>query len=138
MSFPDISTFPRSRPGPYELQMGRQISKVLSVFADQIPDAESHQCVADLMATPQHWSAGHAVFREVRKRLLEAMAREDGAHAAQYFLEEACCQAVYNATDPQDAFDSSSPYFVVPAAFQLAHQIGVPVDALVHAVSSNE
>jgi hypothetical protein len=103
-----------------------------------MPDAESHRYVADLVATPQHWSAGHAVFREVRKRFLGAMDRGDCAKAAQYFLEEACCQAVYNATDPRDAFDPSSPYFVIPAAFKLAREIGVPVDTLVRVVGSGE
>lgn len=86
MAFPDIGTFPESDPGPYERQMGRMIAGLLAVFADRIPDSESNARVAELAGNPSRWSAGHAVFNEVRGRLLTAMATKERARGCQYIL----------------------------------------------------
>lgn len=129
MPFPDIRSFkPESgEPGPYEIQMGRQIASVLSVFTAHVPDAQSHAHVSELVATPKHWSAAHAVFDEVRSRFLTCQhtGRGDSARAWQYLFEEACCQAVYNATAPDDPFDESAPFFVIPSAIYLAEHLGL-------------
>jgi hypothetical protein len=136
VGFPNINKFPESHPGPYERQMGGYIVGLLRVFAGRVPDAESHARVAELAATPGRWSAGHAVFDEVRDRLLAAMDRGDELRAGQYSFEESCCQAVYNATDPPDAFDPSSAFFVVAQAMGLARSVGVPLDAVAQVLSS--
>jgi hypothetical protein len=57
--------------------MGDIIARVLRVFAGRVPDAESHGRVTELVAAPARWSAGHAVFDEVRRRLLAAMKGKD-------------------------------------------------------------
>lgn len=137
MGFPDIDRFPESHPGPYERQMGRYIVALLRVFAGRVPDAESHACVVELAANPSRWSAGHAVFDEVRHRLLAAMDSGDRRRSAQYALEESCCQAVYNATAPPDPFDPSSAFFVVAQALGLARLIGVPLDAVAGVFASD-
>jgi hypothetical protein len=128
MAFPDINKFPESHPGPYERQMGGYIAGLLRVFAGCVPDAESNTCVAELAANPSRWSAGHAVFDEVRRRLLATMT--DRMRSGQYYFEESCCQAVYNATEPPDPFDPSSAFFVVGQALGLARLVGVPLDAV--------
>jgi hypothetical protein len=131
VTFPDIHTFPESHPGPYERQMGGYIAGLLRVFVGRVPDAESNTRVLELATTPDRWSAGHAVFDEVRHRLLGAMNAEDRARECQYGFEESCCEALYNATDPTDPFDSGSAFFVAGQALGLARTVGVPVDAVV-------
>jgi hypothetical protein len=131
MPFPDITLFRPSHTGPYELGMGEVIGRLLDLFRDHVPDAESAAHVGELAATPRLWSAGHAVFDEVRRRTLAAIKAKDAARLAQYGFEEKCCQSLYNATDARDPFDASAPFFVAPAAFRLAEAVGLPVDAVV-------
>jgi hypothetical protein len=95
-----------------------------------VPDAESHARTAELAATPNRWSAGHALFDEIRDRLLAATKRRDEIRSGQYAFEESCCQAMYNATEPPDPFDPSSAFFVVAQAMGLARLLGVPLDAI--------
>jgi hypothetical protein len=110
VGFPDINKFPESYPGPYERQMGGYIVGILRVFAGSVPDAESNAAVLALAAAPDRWSAGHAVFDEVRHRLLATTRDKDKARVWQYSFEESCCQAMYNATEPPDPFDPSSAF----------------------------
>jgi hypothetical protein len=130
MPFPDITKFPGSPSGPYERDMGRQIFELLRVFNGRVPDSESHQRVLELAASPRFWAAAHAVFDEVRKRMLVASDQQDHPRILQYELEESCCKAIYNATGALDEFDTCSPFFVVPNALGLARKIGLPLDAV--------
>jgi len=123
VGFPDIAGFPKSHPGPYERGMGRTIAALLRVFRDRVGDSESAAKVAELAGTPDRWSAAHAVFDEVRDRLLKVGG--DTPLSRQYAFEEACCQSLYNAATADDPFDPSAPFFVAPAAFDLAEALGV-------------
>jgi hypothetical protein len=96
LGFPNIKSFPESHPGPYERQMGGYIVGLFRVFAGCVPDSESNSQVLELASTPGRWSAGHAVFDEVRHRLLAATKAKDEAREGQYCFEESCCQAMYN------------------------------------------
>ncbi|MBK8258531.1 MAG: hypothetical protein IPK82_38460 [Polyangiaceae bacterium] len=131
MTFPDIRAFPVSHPGPYERQMGGFIARLLRLFAGRVPDPESHARVAELATAPDRWSAGHAVFDEVRRRLLAAMKGDDKPRALQHSFEESCCQAMYNSIKPPDPFDPGSAFFIATQALGLARVIGVPVEAVV-------
>lgn len=131
MAFPEISKFPQSYPGPYELQMGNLIANLLILFAGRVPDAESNAHVTELAVTTARWSAGHAVFDEVRKRLLAAMEEKDRIRQSQYHFEESCCQAIYNATNADDLFDPSSAFFIAPQAISLARAVGVLPETVV-------
>jgi hypothetical protein len=115
--------------------MGDIIARVLRVFAGRVPDDESHARVAELVAAPARWSAGHAVFDEVRRRLLAAMKAKDTPREWQHSFEESCCQAVYNATYPPDPFDPGSAFFVAPQALGFARVVGVPVAEIVAALA---
>jgi hypothetical protein len=130
VTFPDIRTFPASRPGPYERQMSGIIAGLLRLFAGHVPDPESNARVAELASTPDRWSAGHAVFDEVRRRLLAATKAGGESRGWQYHFEESCCQAMYNAVRPPDPFDPGSAFFVAPQALGLARGVGVPVEAV--------
>ncbi|QDU19735.1 hypothetical protein [Urbifossiella limnaea] len=131
MAFPELDDFPERHPGPYECQMGGIITDLLRVFVGRVPDAESHARVAELAATPARWSAGHAVFDEIRRRLLAAMKAKDVPRECQHHFEESCCQALYNATAPADPFDPGSAFFVAPQALGLARAVGVPAAEVV-------
>lgn len=130
VTFPNINNFPESHPGPYERQMGGYIGGLLRAFAGHVPEAESNTRVLELAATPGRWSAGHAVFDEIRHRLLAAIKAKDEPREWQYSFEESCCQALYNATEPPDPFDPSSAFFVVAQALGLARAVGVPLEAV--------
>jgi len=130
VGFPNIHRYPESHPGPYERQMGGYIVALLRLSERCVPDAESHTCVAELAANPDRWSASHAVFDEVRHRLLGVMNRGDRIRSGQYHFEESCCQAMYNTTEPPDPFDASSAFFVVAQALGLARLVGVSLDLI--------
>ncbi|MGF1580484.1 MAG: hypothetical protein ACFCD0_14070 [Gemmataceae bacterium] len=51
--------------------MANVIVKLLELFWDYLPDKESSACVLELAQTPGRWSAGHAVFDEIRSRLVD-------------------------------------------------------------------
>jgi hypothetical protein len=137
LAFPNTRRFPESHPGPYERQMGGMIAGLLRVFAGRVPDAESNSSVAELTREPARWSAGHAVFDEVRRRLLAA-AGKDRPREWQYQFEESCCQAMYYATNPTDPFDPASGFFVVPQALGLARVIGLTIEEVVAALTRDE
>lgn len=130
MAFPNINTFPESHPGPYEQQMGQYIVRLLHLFDGRMPDPESHAHVLELASTPERWSAAHAVFNELRQRLLAASKSNDESRERQYCFEESCCQAIYNATVPPDPFDPSSAFFVMAEALDMAKAFGIPLDAI--------
>ena len=110
--------------------MGGYIAGLLRVFAGSAPDTESNARVLELASTPGRWSAGHAMFDEVRDRLLAATKAKGGARVSQYSFEESCCQAMYNATEPSDPFDPSSAFFVVAQALGLAQAVGIPLEVV--------
>jgi hypothetical protein len=111
--------------------MGGFIAGLLRLFAGHVPDPESNARVAELAAAPDRWSAGHAVFDEVRRRQLAATKAEEVPRRWQYHFEESCCQAMYNAVNPPDPFDPGSAFFVAPQALGLARVVGMPVEAVV-------
>ncbi len=135
MPFPDIHNYPKSYPGPYERGMGKLIASLLRLFAGHVSDSVSNACVLELAITPERWSAGHAVFDEVRRRLLAVKDRTQGE---QYCFEESCCQAMYNATDPSDPFDPGSAFFVAGQALKLARVVGVPVETVVAVLAPDQ
>jgi len=130
VAFPKINSFPQCDPGPYELQMGRYILGILKALSGHVPDSDSHAQVTMLAAAPEHWTAGHAIFDEIRGRFLRASDQNDCLKSAQYAFEESCCQAMYNATEPVDPFDPSSAFFVVAQALGLASELGIPLDTI--------
>jgi hypothetical protein len=134
--FPNIQSYPHGHPNPNERNMGQVIAQLLRLFVGHVPDPESASRVAELATTTARWSAAHAVFDEVRTRLLAAIEIKDRLRAAQYSFEELCCKALYNATEPDDPFDPSSPFWVPGAAFELARAVGLPCEAVAAALLS--
>lgn len=135
MHYPEIDSFPKTRlSGPYARQMGASIANLLKLFHGKVPDAESNAHVLDLAVTLDRWSAGHALFDVVRGRNLAATNSKDSVRCAQYSFEESCLQAMYNESNPDDPFDSVSPYWVVPSAIGLARAIGMPVETVLAAM----
>jgi hypothetical protein len=113
--------------------MGAVITKLLLLFNDHVSDHESASRVAELAAASNRWSAGHGVFREIRGRLLASQKLNDRVRSAQYFFEEICCEAMYNASGPHDPFDSSAPFFVAEAAFRFAEAVALPAESVIQA-----
>lgn len=136
MAFPDLTSFGGAYPGPYERQMGGVIVALLRLATAQSPDAESNSHVLTLATIPESWSAAHRSFDEVRRRRLQASRMQDQLREAQYRFEEACCQAMYNATEPDDPFDPSAAFYVVPYALDLARAVNVSCTAVVAAIAS--
>jgi hypothetical protein len=118
--------------------MGGGITGLLRLFRGRVPDAESNVRLLELATTPARWSAGHAVFDEIRRRLLAASRAKDRLREWQHHFEESCCKAMYNATYPNDPFDPGSAFFVVPQALGLARVVGVPVEAVAAVLAPEE
>jgi len=136
MAFPDIHACPVGQPNPYERNMGVVIKELLRLFHDHVPDTENATAVLELASTQQHWSAAHGVFDEIRTRLNAASTANDETRAMQYVFEELCCKAMYNATDANDPFAPSAPFFVACAAIRLAQSVGLPTDSVVAVLAS--
>ncbi|MCA8994943.1 MAG: hypothetical protein KDA69_08030 [Planctomycetaceae bacterium] len=118
-------------PSPYPRQMGASIAALLRLFEGKVPDADSNAFTLELALNDDRWSTGHAFRDVVRGRLL---ATNDKIKSAQYTFEESCLEALYNETQPDDPFDSVSPYWVVPNAIRLAKLVGVPLESLLDAM----
>ena len=121
----------------YETEMQRRILALLDVFGPRIPDPESHGWVRELVAVRSHWCRGHQVFDDLRDRNLRASKAKNVVHELQYCFEEVCVQVVYNESHPDDPFDSTSPFWIAPLAFQLARALGVPFGEVVEAMGGD-
>jgi hypothetical protein len=143
MSFPDLddacwlTPLRRFGPGPYEEQMGRQIAHILRFFSPLVADVASNALVLSLVERSDRWAAGHAVFDAIRDRT-RGRSGVTG-NAPQYWFEETCAQAVYNAVACDASawserflppFDPSAPFYVIPAAFALAKHLGIEESAV--------
>ena len=116
--------------------MGRMIADLVGLFSGVVPDRESNARVLELARTPDRWLAAHAVFNELRTRLLAASARGDTLRELQHHFEESCAQALYNAMEPPDAFDPASPFFVASQSLALARAAKVPTTAVLAVLES--
>lgn len=108
--------------------MGRSIAELLHLFAPHVDDKESNSRVLELVSNQTLWRAGHVVFDEVRRRRLVATKQENLKLEYQYYFEESCCQALYNAIEPPDPFDPSSAFYVAPSAISFAKFIELQMD----------
>jgi hypothetical protein len=136
--FPKLDKFPKKRAySAYAPQMAASIAALLRLFEDKVPDAESHACVLELAVNSDRWSAGHAVRDVIRDRLLAATDANDQVRCAQYGFEESCSETLYNEIQPDDPFDTVSPYWVVPNAIGLARLVGVPLEDVLEAMHPN-
>ncbi len=124
MGFPQIedAKWTGTTAGPYSRNMGNRLERMLRTFGPLVRDQESNWTVAKLCAQQSQWRAAHAVFDEIRRRRLRAA--DDPLLEAQYWFEEACSEACYNAIAPPDPFDESAPFWVGPAALGLARHLG--------------
>lgn len=53
----------------------------------------------------------------------------------QYYFEESCLQAMYNATRPGDSFDPSAPFWIAGQAIKLARIVGTPIEDVLHIIA---
>jgi hypothetical protein len=110
--------------------MIEDILRLLRLFADRVPDAESNGWVVEVASDEDRWHEAHSYFDKIRHRNLEAISDKDAVRQAQYCFEEICLKSIWNETDTDAPFDSDSPYWVVPSAVKLARALGI-VDAAV-------
>ncbi len=124
-------------PSPYGLEVGTSIEALLHLFSNKVPDQESNQQLLAL-AESKKWSSAHALWGQVRDRCLRASKSNDDIRCQQYRFEESCLETLYNDTDPDDPFDSISPYWVVPSALGLATTLSIPIDDVIIAMNSTK
>ena len=110
----------------YEGVAARQMLAIFDLFAANAPDQNTHAAVRNLVSNQAQWGKAHAMFQRVRGLLLETDSRTRRLH---YEFLEGCLKTVYNestqAHERHDSFDAISPFWVVPAALHLAHQLGI-------------
>jgi hypothetical protein len=107
--------------------METDILALLQLFRARVPDRTTNSWVIELAQDRRKWPRAHAVFDRVRRRNLEAIARNDHVGECQYCFEEVCLKSLYNETAPRDPFDSDSPHWIIKNAIALARAVGVPV-----------
>jgi hypothetical protein len=127
----------RRTPSPYGLQVGASITALLQLFSKKVPDPKSNQQVLEL-AKSKDWTTAHDLRDQVRNRYLRASNSNEKIKCQQYSFEESCLETLYNDTDPDDPFDSISPYWVVPSAIGLATTLEIPIDDVITAMHPTE
>ena len=70
----------------------------------------------------------------IRDRSLRS---KDDLRSTQYHFEESCLESLYNETQPDDPFDSVSPFWVVPNSIRLAERLGIPVETVMTALHTD-
>lgn len=103
--------------------MGETIARLVAVFSAAPPDPTVHDWLTSLANAPDRWREAHATRGRVRDKLLKT---RDAKLIAQYYFAEACLESLYNETNPDDPFDSVSPFWVVPHALTFAETLGLP------------
>jgi len=122
---------PRRQPSPYGRQVAASISSLLRLFADHVADSKSNVLVLRL-ATSDDWSSAHQMRMSIRDKYLKAAKTNEHLKTIQYLFEESCLETLYNDTNPDNAFDAISPYWVVPNALRLSQALSLPLgDVLV-------
>ncbi|MCP4968607.1 MAG: hypothetical protein GY926_25675 [bacterium] len=116
----------------YEAGVATQVLNLLELFEDRVPDDETHRMVVAIVGDRSRWPDAHEAFSQVRTKLL---ASKDELKGLQYHFCEACLQTFYNETPTRAPFDSISPYFVLPAALNLAHGLGIELERVRRAAS---
>jgi hypothetical protein len=136
MTFPklDDPKWGSNHAGPYERQMGGMIHQLLTACSSHAIDPESNAALTAMAASPTTWKAAHAVFDEVRSRLLRVESND--ALTAQYAFEEYCAKAMFNATNTDVPFNAVSAFFVVPAALDFAKAVGLDAEIVAAALSN--
>ena len=83
------------------------------------------------------WRKAHDLFDRVRDKHLKAARRNNALLMAQYQFEEACAKTLYNFSGELAPFDSDSPYWIVPTALNLAHEMKIGELDIVEIVLAN-
>ena len=111
--------------------MGASILKLVVLFDKCAPDPDIQSDLKAIVSDHNRWATAHTYRDIVRTRMLRT---KDDAKLAQYAFAEACLETIYNETDPDDPFDSVSPFWVVPTAASFAKLVGISIDAVLRAV----
>jgi len=122
------------RPSPYARQTAASIQSLVALFDTIVPDTKAHHQLKAIVGNPERWPEAHGERHRIRSRLLRAT---DDVAKAQYFFVESCLETLYNETRPSDAFDTVSPYWVVPRALSLAEATGVDLNEVIESIYSS-
>ncbi len=112
----------------------RRMLGLIALFEGEMPDAEVHRHLAELVADANRWKEAHSYFSEVRRRMLNTT---DRLEALQYSFTEACLKTIYNETPTDAPFDTISPFWVVPAALDLAGELKIPLERVAAHLSAS-
>lgn len=103
----------------------RDMAALVRLFAARVSDRATLAELQGMLERPDSWHLAHAFFERVRLKTLGAEQSHNTALACQYLFEEVCAKTLYNLTEPDDPFDSDTPYWIFPNAVSLARSLGM-------------
>jgi len=96
----------------------------LMFFEGRCKDKETLRKLITLAIDRSRRKAAHALFSEIRNKMLAADKRDDQLALVQYAFEEICAKTLYNMTGAPAPFDPDSPFWVLPLALELGQMLG--------------
>src|SRR5215203_1435845 len=102
-----------------------QIRQLVEVIASGVSDRETLDDLLRVIDDRNRWKEAHALFSQIRDKTLRAIENGNRRLETQYCFEEICAKSIYNEAAVDDAFDSDSPFWVVPLALQAARELGI-------------
>jgi hypothetical protein len=112
------------------------IKRLIVIFAAKSSDRRTLDELYQLIGDRNMWHGAHELFNRIRQKNLEANRRGNIQLESQFSFEEACAKTLYNPGRYPAAFDSDSPYWIVPNALIAARHWGIDEGKIISAVIS--
>ncbi len=85
------------------------IVELLAFFAPHRDDNSTFQKLQAISGDTSRWKKGHALFSEIRVKMLKADETNNERLQHQYSLDEICAKTLFNMSEPQQPFSAQSP-----------------------------
>lgn len=109
----------------YQGAITQDIFRLLNLFSSHCTERETLDWLRGAANDRGKWQKAHGVFGHIRNKTLKAERSGNAKLTAQYLFEEICAKTLYNLSGASGAFDSDSPYWVVPNAIAFARCVGI-------------
>lgn len=104
----------------------REMQGLIRLFSPHCQDTETLERLDRMIEDRGSWPKARSLFEAIRAKNLKAERRDDCRAEAQYCFEEVCAKTLYNLTKQPAPYDPDTPYWIVPNAFSLARELGLP------------
>ena len=117
---------------PHTNETAQAIQEMVQFFLPHCSDQSTLRLLDGLACDDKLWCNAHALFGQIRDKMLRADASDDRLLQEQYSFEEICAKTLFNMSGHHDPdckefpapFDADSPFWVLPAAVAFARTLG--------------